>query len=243
MKQEKIGKLIAKLRKEKGLTQQELGDKVGVGYRAVSKWETGLTLPDISIIKELSEILGITADELLKGELNKPTNNHKTSKKNYLFLIPIIIISLIIITLFLKEYNREYKYELDTNNGQSHISGRAILKGNKLSLNINKISFDDYAINQIMIKNYQYNVLSNDSVIIGFGYNDSLEIFQDEMSIGELMENLTINYVDEINIPKDVIVKNNLKLVFTFIDINDNPINKEIEIILIPEKEANQLDK
>ena len=77
MNQEKIGKLIAKLRKEKDLTQRELGEMVGVGYRAVSKWETGQTMPDISIINELSEILGISSDELLKGELVPKDDNQR----------------------------------------------------------------------------------------------------------------------------------------------------------------------
>ena len=82
MDQEKIGKLIAKQRKMKGLTQQQLGDMVGVGYRAVSKWETGLTMPDISNINELCKILDITSDELLKGELNK---KEATSLQNYFY--------------------------------------------------------------------------------------------------------------------------------------------------------------
>ena len=57
MDNKKIGNLIASLRKSKGLTQQDLGDLVGVGFRAVSKWERGITMPDISIINELSKIL------------------------------------------------------------------------------------------------------------------------------------------------------------------------------------------
>ena len=55
MDQEKIGKFIQKLRKEKELTQQELANKLNVTDRAVSKWETGRGLPDLSIIKTLCE--------------------------------------------------------------------------------------------------------------------------------------------------------------------------------------------
>ena len=112
MDQIKIGKLIAKQRKEKGLTQQELGDKVGVGYRAVSKWETGQTMPDISIINELSKNLGITTDELLNGELNKPkSSTSKPNKKYLLLLIPIIIIG-IIIAIIIRQNNKVYEYDL-----------------------------------------------------------------------------------------------------------------------------------
>ena len=66
MDQVKIGKLIARLRKNKNLTQQALGDIMGVGHQAVSKWERGNCLPDISIINKLCEVLDITSDELLR---------------------------------------------------------------------------------------------------------------------------------------------------------------------------------
>ena len=78
MDQEKIGKFIQKLRKEKELTQQELANKLNVTDRAVSKWETGRGLPDLSIIKPLCEELDISINELLSGEkLNKKEYNEK----------------------------------------------------------------------------------------------------------------------------------------------------------------------
>ena len=68
MDQVKTGNLIANCRKEKGLTQANLAEQLGVSDRAVSKWETGRSLPDADNMLELSRILGITVDELLKGE-------------------------------------------------------------------------------------------------------------------------------------------------------------------------------
>ncbi|MBR2843534.1 MAG: helix-turn-helix domain-containing protein [Lachnospiraceae bacterium] len=68
MDQIKTGNLIAYCRKEKGLTQANLAEQLGVSDRAVSKWETGRSLPDADNMLELSRILGITVDELLKGE-------------------------------------------------------------------------------------------------------------------------------------------------------------------------------
>ena len=77
----KIGKSIAHLRKEKGLTQEELGDKVGVGFRAVSKWERGLTLPDICIIQELATTLGVKVDYLLSPSSYYRDTHKKTLKE------------------------------------------------------------------------------------------------------------------------------------------------------------------
>ena len=68
---ESIGNRIAKYRKEKGLTQEALAEKLGVSSQAVSKWENGASCPDISLLPQLSNELGITTDELLTGKSEK----------------------------------------------------------------------------------------------------------------------------------------------------------------------------
>lgn len=68
MNQEKIGKFIAELRKGKNLTQEELAHKLGITKNAVSKWERGLSLMDMSLLKPLCEILEVSITELLNGE-------------------------------------------------------------------------------------------------------------------------------------------------------------------------------
>jgi tellurite methyltransferase len=60
-----IHETIRTLRKQKHLSQQELAQRLGVSYQAVSKWERGLNLPDLLLIPELCRILGISTDELL----------------------------------------------------------------------------------------------------------------------------------------------------------------------------------
>ena len=62
------GKRIALLRKEKGLTQEELATHMGVSPQAVSKWENDQTCPDISALPKLARLLGVTVDELLEGK-------------------------------------------------------------------------------------------------------------------------------------------------------------------------------
>jgi len=68
MDQEKIGKFICTLRKQQGMTQEQLGDFLGVTNKTVSRWETGKYMPDIDKLQELSAILGISINELLIGE-------------------------------------------------------------------------------------------------------------------------------------------------------------------------------
>ena len=68
MDQIKIGKFIASCRKEQGMTQAKLAEKLGISDRAVSKWETGKSMPDSGIMLELCELLKINVNELLSGE-------------------------------------------------------------------------------------------------------------------------------------------------------------------------------
>lgn len=63
-----IGKKIINLRKENNMTQMELADKLGISFQAVSNWERGNTMPDISKLPELAEIFHISVDELLNGK-------------------------------------------------------------------------------------------------------------------------------------------------------------------------------
>lgn len=68
MDQEKIGKFISKMRKEKNLTQEQLAENLGITKNAVSKWERGLSLMDMSLLKPLSIILDVSINEILSGE-------------------------------------------------------------------------------------------------------------------------------------------------------------------------------
>ena len=65
---EKFGAFIAELRKEKGLTQQELAERLFISNKAVSKWERGQSFPDVGLLNPLADNLGVTVAELLRGE-------------------------------------------------------------------------------------------------------------------------------------------------------------------------------
>ena len=67
MNQEKIGKYISDLRKENDMTQEQLAEKMGVTDKSISRWENGNTMPDISMLVQLSEILNTTLPELING--------------------------------------------------------------------------------------------------------------------------------------------------------------------------------
>ena len=125
MDQETIGKFILELRKEKNMTQQELADKIGVTDRAISKWENGRGMPDLSLIKPLCDELEISINELISGEkidkkeyqdkfeenvlntINYSQKQIKKTRNKYVIIIGIIILFLIVFsTLFGIDINR-----------------------------------------------------------------------------------------------------------------------------------------
>ena len=84
MDQIKTGKFIAQLRKERSLTQAQLGEMLGVTDRAVSKWERGKSLPDVATMPRLCEILHISVNELLSGEVLEINSYNEEVEKNLL---------------------------------------------------------------------------------------------------------------------------------------------------------------
>lgn len=82
MDQIKIGKFIASCRKEQGMTQAILAEKLGISDRAVSKWETGKSLPDSGIMLELCALLNINVNELLSGEKIMAESYDKRAEEN-----------------------------------------------------------------------------------------------------------------------------------------------------------------
>ena len=86
MDQIKIGKFIASCRKEQGMTQAVLAEKLGISDRAISKWETGKSMPDSGIMLELCDLLKINVNELLSGERIMAEAYDKRAEENLLEL-------------------------------------------------------------------------------------------------------------------------------------------------------------
>ena len=86
MNQIKIGKFILNCRKEKGLTQEQLAEKLSVTSKSISRWENGNTMPDYSLLKDLCNELNINVNELLSGEKIKGNDYMNKSEENLIKL-------------------------------------------------------------------------------------------------------------------------------------------------------------
>jgi len=237
MDQDKIGKLIAKLRKEKGLTQRELGDKVGVGFKAVSKWERGITCPDISIINELSKILGITSDELLTGELSKERNisnkpSKKVNKKLLLIVAIVAFVGLVAFVFYKIESGKIDVYKLVSDGDEYQVEGKIMFKNDNMGIYISNLNFNNKEFNNTIIKNYDYKIYSNDNILISYGHTENIAMLASKITVFDFLKSFAINYEGQLNISKDYIIKNGIILKFSFLDENDELITKDIQINL-----------
>ncbi len=87
MDQVKIGKFIAECRKKNSLTQMQLAERLNITDRAVSKWETGKSMPDSSIMLDLCGVLGISVNDLLSGEVVTVDNYNKELENNLIEMV------------------------------------------------------------------------------------------------------------------------------------------------------------
>ncbi len=87
MDKQSVGNFIAEQRKEKNMTQKQLAEKLNVTDKAVSKWETGKCYPDVETLKQLSELFGITVNDVLSGKVLNENNKAYEADKNVIQLM------------------------------------------------------------------------------------------------------------------------------------------------------------
>lgn len=141
MNPEVIGKYISEQRKKLNLTQKELADKLNVTSQAISKWENGRGIPDIEMLKELSEIFQVDIKDILEGE----SSSHKQSKRNvYLYIIGFLLLVFFGTTLFLLNRPQEpfNFYPLASDNDAFSIRGVIAYNKNKKSIYISEVHYD-----------------------------------------------------------------------------------------------------
>ena len=162
MNQEKIGKFIQEKRKEKKMTQEQLAEKMGVSINAVSKWERGLSMMDISLLKPLSEILEISVSELLNGQridkvddeiindtITASTNIYvKREKKKIIKRMLILITGLILLLFTSLSIISEFNYGIIPFGSKAYMDFPNL---NSLHMKINA----DKCINLIMAKDIE----------------------------------------------------------------------------------------
>lgn len=184
MNYDKIGSFIQQKRKDKGLTQKQLAEKLGVTDRAISKWERGQGCPDVSILEILSKELGCSILELLKGreienEVIPVTEaddyvrdsmniSKQITKEKVISIINKIIVGTIIVIFILLLYfnvmqkvyvNRVYNLSIDRETYKKVVDRIEIIDNNLNIIKENKGNYSDDDYEKI-VKNLETNYMS-----------------------------------------------------------------------------------
>ena len=149
MDQEKIGNLLKKIRKDNNLTQEKFAEKLGVTPQAVSKWENGKNIPDISVLKEIKKLYNINLDSILDGENNKKANN-----KMYIVIAGLIVLIIVLLILILfpsKKDDFTFK-QIGTTCDDFNINGTVAYNKNKTALHISNIEYCGDINNEVYSK-------------------------------------------------------------------------------------------
>ena len=162
MNSDKVSKFIKEIRKKNNLTQKDLADKYNVTYQAVSKWENGINLPDITLLRQMSKDFNVSIENILDGNTAK---SKKTKKVLVLGLVLIIICAGIGIYLFFKK-DETFKFKtLSASCSEFKVSGSIAYDKEKSSIYISHIDYcggdDDKKYDEIKCNLYEKNNNTN----------------------------------------------------------------------------------
>ncbi len=263
----KMGHFISECRKEKKLTQEFIANEFGITSQSVSKWESGKTAPDITILIKLSELLGVEVHELLLGEKDISSNSidknskinktlesgvkfyEKESKKRYSKYL-ILVMTIFIIILFgffgiyyVNNYNKINIYRF-SNNEDLVLNGRIIFNPERKTILINHIYYNDiYADTDLEIKAKKVFVklVNGDNTILNYECPQSNEKIQ---SLNAFLEKIYIDSTSSLSKDEFKLIKDDLdhlEFVISYVDSKDSNIELKFRLDCIEEFSNNLL--
>lgn len=227
-----FGKTLAKLRKERKLTQQELADLLNVTNKTISKWETNTTAPDIDTLKRISQVLNVPVDVLLGNSqltITDKTSKHKLTKKKLILLLSLLFVSLFFIYYLITNFILNTKsYSLVSGDDRFTIEGNITVDKNQYYISLEIKGINDKSFGNKIINNAQYSVIINDKIIYNNGDISSTTLTEN-FSLSKYISKISINHNDTNNKNLKSVLENGLILQIKYIDENN-----EINTINIP---------
>lgn len=257
MNQDKMGKLIAKIRKEKGMTQDELGKKLNVNGKAVSKWECGVSIPDVSILNDLAEILGINTGDLLRGE-DKRNQNATLKlaswfKSHFISCLLVLIFSIFAIFLlnfFIINYNNYGIIKFSSENNRFLADGIITYTPEEEIVILNKINYqseDTGTYDEEKITKLNIYLMKNNEKILTYTLNEKFDDY------GNIIPYYISDAIKEVSIIVSNIQKSNkihcfenedkLYLRIEYLTTDNELIQDDVELKIISTISSNKFLK
>ena len=191
MNPEKVGKFIKDLRKKNNLTQADLANKYNVTYQAVSKWENGINLPDVTLLRKMSKDFNISIEDLLDGEPIKKNKNRKRKIITFSLIFIIVIATiLLIINIY---YNSSFKFStISSMCSDFKVTGSLAYDKNKSSIYISDVNYlgENCDIVYDKIESILYENVSNNKLEI------SSSIVKEKTTLDNFLSNFKLNVND-----------------------------------------------
>lgn len=236
MVEDSFGKTLAKLRKERKLTQQELADLLHVTNKTISKWETNTTTPDIDTLKRISQVLNVPVDVLLgnsKLTINDEGNKHKLTKKKLILLLALLFASLFFIYYIIANFILNTKsYSLISGDDRFTIEGNITVERKCYYLSLTIKGVNDELFEDEKINNAQYLIIIDDKIIYSNGDISTLTALTENTYLSEYISKISINHTD--NELKNIksILENGLILQVKYIDENNELNTTNIPVLV-----------
>ena len=224
MNQNEFGKLIKEIRKKNNLTQKDLADKYNVTYQAVSKWENGKNMPDVSLIKEISKDFNVSMDDLLEGKYNTKKNNNLLK-----VIIPVIIIFLILIVIIviISSKNSNFNFKtLSTTCDDFTLQGSISYNDSKSAIYITNIEYCGEEDNNLY-KNIKCTLFENNDKINA--YVSSYE--ENNITLKDFLKELTLSTDNYSKICKNY-TENSLYLEIECTNDNDTITKYKVPLLM-----------
>lgn len=231
-----FGKMLAKLRKERNLTQQELADILNVSNKTISKWETNTTAPDIDSLKRLSQVLNVPVDVLL-GNSNITTtpksSKSKPSKKKTILLSALLLVTIFLIYYLITNFIPHTKsYPLISGDERFIITGNLTNKNNEYYLSIVVKGINDELFNDVVITNIEYSILIDDKIVYNNGDLLSTISLTEKITLSKYLSKITINHTDKSAENLKSIIENGIILQVKYVEENKDINELNIPILI-----------
>ena len=202
---DKIGKFISELRKEKNLTQEMLAEKLNIGRTTISKWERGISVPDISLLEPICDFFGITISELLKGAKRNSQLDEvkqtvaaidfysKISKSRIVKFCFVVCISIILFFCSSLIVQQKYSYDvylLKSSDNNFSLDGLIVSNDYRQILYINELIYNDDFIGtsmEVKVDRAHVSILSDGISIFDYEF-----VGEDSVLLNEMMDNIRI---------------------------------------------------
>lgn len=222
MTEDSFGKTLAKLRKERKLTQQELADLLHVTNKTISKWETNTTAPDIDTLKRISQVLKVPVDVLLgnsKLTITNKNSKHKLTKKKLILILSLVLVIIYFIYYLTSIFITKTKsYSLISGDERFTIAGNITTESNQYYLSLVVRGINDELLENKIINNAEYSIIINDKIIYNNGDVASMTILSEQSYLSNYISKISINHKDNELKTLKSILENGLILQIEYID-------------------------